>query len=538
LVVGGAGAGKAAEGIIAKAVKDLFRVAEKDAGRAAARDAERAAARDAARSGGRDAARRAEREAAARAEARRVCGDPVDAATGEVVLSTVDVELPGVLPLILRRTHISSYRAGRFFGANWASTLDQRLEVSAGGVRYLGADGMVLTFPPPQATTVLPTAGSARWELREAGDGRYTLTDPDSGEIRWFARPQSSYAPTLPLVAVTDRSGRHRYDIDHDAAGMPTAVRHSGGYRVGVQTTGGLATGYRLDSGDGVQLVRFGYGGDGRLVAVVDSSGQPMRLGYDADGRLAWWVDRNGTGYRYEYDERGRCVAAGGPSGHLTARFDYGDGQRTAYTNSLGGTTIFELNELGQIVREVDPLGHATTQQWDEYDRLVARTDAAGNTTRWQYDGNGDLGAVITPGGGRRTADYNARHQAVTVVGPDGARWAAEYDASGNLIATTDPGGARTGFEFADGRLAGVTDALGRRQRIETDAAGLVVSLTEPDGARTGYQRDAFGRVVAVTDALGNTTRYGWTVEGRLAWRTLPDGATDRWRYDGEGNQT
>ncbi|XVQ11430.1 DUF6531 domain-containing protein [Spirillospora sp. CA-255316] len=39
-----------------------------------------------------------------------------------------DVSWPTVLPLILERMHVSSYRAGRWFGASWASTLDQALE--------------------------------------------------------------------------------------------------------------------------------------------------------------------------------------------------------------------------------------------------------------------------------------------------------------------------------------------------------------------------------------------------------------------------
>jgi RHS repeat-associated protein len=552
-VPAGGGAGRAAEGVIAKLVrqlvksadKDLVRGVERDAARTAAHDAERAAGRDAARTAGRDAeeqaardaSRRADREAAQRAADRRVGADPVDLATGEVVLSQTDAELAGVLPLLLSRTHVSSYRDGRFFGASWASTVDQRLELSGGGARFLGADAMILHYPTatPGGAGVLPTAGSARWTLASVGD-HYTVTDPASGQVRWFAAAAGSVASTLPLVAVTDRTGRHRIDIDRDGTGMPTMVRHSGGYRIAVDSADGLVTGLRLLGDEPVTLVSFEYD-DRRLVAALDSHRTPMRMGYDPAGRITWWTDRIGTGYGYRYDEAGRCVAAGGPGGHLAAEFDYAGGRRTTYTDSLGAAWTYDLNEVGQIVRETDPLGHATEQVWDDADRLVARTDPLGNTTRWEYDRAGDLVAVTDPRGGRRTAAYNAAHQAVEVVGPDGARWAAGYDGSGNLVTATDPGGATTAYTFRDGLLATVTDALGRRQEFETDPAGLVVAMTDPDGSRETYARDAFGRVTAVVDAAGGTTRYGWTVAGRLAWRVLPDGATDRWEYDGEGNQ-
>ena len=52
-------------------------------------------------------------------------------ASGEMVLHQSDVALDGILNLELSRTHVSSYRAGRWFGRTWSSTLDQRLESHA-----------------------------------------------------------------------------------------------------------------------------------------------------------------------------------------------------------------------------------------------------------------------------------------------------------------------------------------------------------------------------------------------------------------------
>lgn len=69
------------------------------------------------------------RDRAVGGDDRKVISDPVDVVTGEMIMTERDLELPGLLPLVLDRTHVSSYRAGRFFGSSWASTVDQRVEV-------------------------------------------------------------------------------------------------------------------------------------------------------------------------------------------------------------------------------------------------------------------------------------------------------------------------------------------------------------------------------------------------------------------------
>src|SRR5262249_26209695 len=155
-VAGGKAVSRAAEGIIAKAVKDLFRVVAKDVEKDAAKDALKATERDLAKDTARSLKDRA------RALLKKVLrGDPIDVATGTVIQHQDDVELPGLLPLVLTRTHLSSYRLGRWFGPSWASTLDQRLEVGAGGVRYLAEDGAVLSYPRTAGGVArLPEAGA------------------------------------------------------------------------------------------------------------------------------------------------------------------------------------------------------------------------------------------------------------------------------------------------------------------------------------------------------------------------------------------
>uniref|UniRef100_UPI002AD51893 DUF6531 domain-containing protein n=1 Tax=Frankia sp. Cas3 TaxID=3073926 RepID=UPI002AD51893 len=476
------------------------------------------------------------------AHCRFVGRDPVDMASGQMILTQVDVELPGLLAWALQRTHLSSYRAGRWFGRSWSSTLDLRLEIDEAGVCYAASDGVLVAYPhPAPGATVWPAEGP-RLPLTCDAAGAYTVTDPATGHVFHFALPtDGAREVALPLAAITDRNG-HRVELGYDADdGTLAEIGHSGGYRLVVETRQGLITAIRLRGRAGepdTEVIRYGYDEGGRLTEVVNSSGRPLRFGYDAAGRMIGWMDRNGTSYAYSYDAAGRVVRTVGSAGCLDGTIVYDtDRGVTVETNSLGYATEYHFNDVMQLRQRVDPLGHATGYAWDRYDRKLAETDPLGRTVRYRYDAEGNLTEIVRPDGSRVTAQWNALRLPVTLVEADGARWERTYDERGNLTAVVDPVGARTVFSYDDrGRLTTVTDALGHTHRVETDAAGLPVAATDPLGAVTVYERDGCGLPVAVTDPVGGTTRFGWTVEGRPASRTLPDGATERWSYDGEGN--
>lgn len=467
-------------------------------------------------------------------DARTTCNDPIDVVTGEMVLGQTDVELAGVLPLILRRTHVSSYRAGLSFGRSWASTVDQRLEFDEQGVLYVADDGMLLVYPePPTGGEALPVVGP-RWPLSRTESG--FAIERDNGEALHF----TGASAIRPLSSIVDRDG-NRIDIDRDAAGVPVAVRHSGGYHLGFGSEAGRITELRLrDPGGDIVLVRYRYHESGHLAEVVNSSDRPARFDYDHAGRITQWTDRNGEWYRYFYDAAGRCVANQGSGGFLNGAFDYDDEARTTrFTSALGNITTYRFNEERQVVAETDPLGNTMTSEWDDRDRLLSRTDPLGNTTRYEYDDAGNLVRLTRPDGTQALSEYNEAGLPTIVVEPGGATWRQFYDDRGRRTALVDPTGATTRYSYdTRGCLTELTDPSGAKRRIESDAAGLPITIIDPLGATTRYTRDQFGRITTVTDPLGGTTSMRWTVEGLPLSRTHPDGGTDTWRYDGEGNET
>lgn len=533
-----AGGGAAAKG--AGALDDLARLGD---------DASRFAD-DAARIGD-DAADTARRGVPD--ECKNVCGDPVDVATGAVFLEQTDLHLPGVLPLLVTRKHSSDWTYGLWFGRTWASTFDERIDLDDDGEHVVvvraDATAQVFRHPTPTEPSDPVAGGGTRLSVTEVGG--YTLTDLATGQQRHYLAPVEGRSM---LAALTDPTG-HRYMIARDPYGAPVGIRHTGGYRILVDTQGARITALTVVRDDGtehgaepVKVAEYVYGlGDtdaGHLVGVINASGHPLRFAYDDIGRLVEWADRNDTVYTYRYDEAGRCVDQAGTDGVMANTFAYttlGPALReTLVTDSAGHSTRFLINERSQVVSVTDPLGGETRSVWDERNRLLSRIDPLGRTTSFSYDADGSLIAVTRPDGLQQIVAYatsGGRPQPVRTVLADGTEWVFEYDEHGNRTAATDPLGATTTFGFdRRGHLASVSDALGNVRAVETDPAGLPLVITEPDGNTTRLERDASGRVTSITDALGATVRLAWTPDSQLASRTLPDETTETWTYDGEGN--
>ncbi|EST30592.1 DUF6531 domain-containing protein [Streptomyces roseochromogenus] len=478
--------------------------------------------------------------------------DPIDVATGDMALTRTDVTLPGVLPLVLERTHISSYRYGGWFGPSWASTLDQRVQADEDGFVYATADGARLCFPRPDTETNIPvrpdTPGSRltlAWDTDV--DGGIRVHDPDTGLSYVFHSPVAAADETavdVPLQHIQDRNN-NRITIEYAEGDVPGAVVHSGGYRIALDHDRARSRiiGLRLidpahPDRPGTTLLTFTYDEHGHLVEEFNSSGLPMRYTYDSDGRMTSWTDRNDTTYWYRYDDQGRVIATGGTGGALASTLTYDTATRTTrVTDSFGHTRTYEHNDNLRLIRETDPLGNTICQEWDDDLQLVALTDSLGHITRYTYDDGGHIVLLTRPDDRRIQAVYSELGLPQTITGTDGAEWRREYDERGNLTTVTDPSGAVTRSAYdAAGRLTEVIDALGHTTRIQCNAAGLPEHITGPLGATSRYERNAFGRPVAITDPLGNVTRLEWTVEGKPARRTAPDGSAESWLYDGEGN--
>lgn len=473
--------------------------------------------------------------------------DPIDFASGKMFLPQTDVALPGALPLVFRRRVESGYRAGRWFGPSWVSSIDQRLEIAAEGVVLVTDGGLLLRYPHPAPDVpTLPESGP-RWLLERAPDGDYVLSLPEAGETWHFAGPADvGDDGEAPLVQITDRNGNF-VTFEYGDDGTPTSIIHSGGYHLKLACQAGRVASLSLadaaeDGGDQV-LYRYGYDQEGNLNGVLNPAGGVLHFEYDTERRVTAWVDSNNRRYEYAYDDRDRCISEGSPEGHVALRVDYdgrdaATGHRvTTATTGEGHVTRRVLNSAGKVVARTDPMGHTVQSTYDRFGELLSSTDELGRTVRIRRDDEGRAVAVIRPDSSEATVTYGTLGLPIETMGPDGARRHIEYDERGNRTSVTDPANNTTRYAYGEhGHLLSVTDALGGVTRVRCDRAGLPVEITDPNGGVTSYGRDDFGRPTAIVDPLGAVTRLVWNLDGQLACRIRPGGAEESWVYDGEGN--
>ncbi|MFE7479201.1 putative T7SS-secreted protein [Streptomyces sp. NPDC057552] len=473
----------------------------------------------------------------------KCAGDPIDVATGRMLLPQTDIALPGSLPLVFSRVFDSSYRSGHWFGTGWSSSVDQRLEIDAEGVVFACDQGSLLAYPhPAPGVPVMPTHGR-RWPLDRVDDG-YTITDPETGQVRRFVDQNADLAL---LVQIDDRNGRW-ITFEYDEAGAPTSIVHHGGYHLKLTTAEERVTALHLagaaPDGTDQEILRYGYT-DGHLTAVTNSSGRPLRFDCDELGRITAWTDTNDSRYEYVYDDLDRCIHQSGTNGHLEAHFTW-DGtdpetglRMTSMTDGLGHIRQYVINERAQVVAETDAVGAVTRFEYDRYHQLLSVTDPLGHVSRSVYNDHGLLTRVVRPDGREMTAEYNSLGLAVRIRHADGKVTHQTYDDRGNRTSVTDSSGATTTFSYDNlGNFISVENSLGERCTIRRDAAGLPLEITDPMGGIFRYKRDTFGRLVILTDPIGRETSFRWTTEGRLSSRTNADGTIQSWKYDGEGNCT
>ncbi|SCK61350.1 YD repeat-containing protein [Streptomyces sp. AmelKG-E11A] len=476
-------------------------------------------------------------------------GDPVDLATGRMFLPQTDVALPGILPLVFTRRTESGCAVGRFLGAAWTSTVDERLEIDAVGVVHVTAEGLLVAYPHPvPGAPTRPQTGRARTLLARDADGDYSVTDPDSGLIFHFTGPSGGDPGGdgfAWLSGITERNG-HSLTVDRTEDGLPLAMTHSAGHHVKLSAADGLVIGLSLagagEGGADLPLISYGYQ-DRDLTTVTKPSGATTTFVYDDRRRVLAWIDSNGSRYDYVYDDRDRVVAEGGEAGHVQITLAYtdpepGTGHHTTTITTPDGHATRHLFGPGcRPLAVTDPLGRTTRFTYDAHCNLLTRTDPLGLSTVFSYDTNDRLLSAVRPDGSELRTVRGPFGLPVEVIGPDGSRMLHEYDERGNRTAVTDQAGTTTRYRYDHaGRLTSVTDALGATTRVVCDAAGLPVQVTDPADALTRTERDALGRPIRVTDPMGRITRLAWDADGQLARRTGPDGAGESWTYDGEGN--
>jgi RHS repeat-associated protein len=246
------------------------------------------------------------------------------------------------------------------------------------------------------------------------------------------------------------------------------------------------------------------------VTGVVDPLGNTTVNTYTATGALASSTSPQGRKTTSTYDSIGRRLTSVVPKGNVTG------------ANAAQFTTTNTYDGAGRVLSTSvattsSPL--VSSQTYDLDGRVVTQTDGLGQVTTNAYDLAGEPVLVTRPDGSTRASTY----------WPDGAL-KTQVDGNTNTTSYT---------EDVLGRVASVTDALGRATTYTRDATGAVLTVTDPQNQVTTNTYDAAGELTSTTYSDGVTHSAVRTYNAAGLPATLVDGTgTTTFTYDSLGRLT
>jgi len=510
-------------------------------------------------------------------------GDPVDLATGLLMLSKPDVAIGGARGKIaIVRSYEEMTSATGPFGIgtnhnyNWllnmqyiSSTPGAKSQVSlvrpdGNSFPFAGVAGGTYTntgVPSVNGATITTT----QCITNSVGYGCGTLTWKN-GTVYQFQNLLNGQPWIAFLTSITDSNGNttqivHSSSIPTevvqviDPAGRSLNLSYDGSYRI-TSITDPIG-----------RSVQYTYNGIGKLATITDLGGGTTTYNYNSQNQLASVTDARGiTFLQNTYDSNGRVIRQVAADGGVTT-FSYvqlnsavstSPIDQTTLTDPLGNTTVYQFNAAGVPLSITDALGEMSVYSVDSNTNLNSSiTDPLGRTTTYTYDAAGNTTSITklagTPNAVTTTYTYEPVHNNLaSVTDASGNTTTYKYDASGNLISktgalgqrttytydsygepatVTDPLGDAVHYSYANGALATITDPVGNITTRVTDAVARLVSITNPLGQTTAYQYDSQDSVTLVTNAIGGVTSFTYDANGDLL--TVQDP-----RQQGTGNQT
>jgi RHS repeat-associated protein len=463
-------------------------------------------------------------------------GDPVDPASGLLVVNKTDIALGGARgQLAISRIYRTLSGTPGPFGVGTSHNYGFQLNTFSfiqgqGFISLIMPDGNQFQFiQQPNGTLINTNIPSLQGAVLSSSSGNYVLRWKD-GSIYNF----QSFGRVAYLSSMVDRNGNTTTLVRGNAAD-PIQITQ-------ITDPVGRSLAFTYDGFDRItsivdpigRTVRYTYNGQGSLATVTDAAGGITTYAYDSSNRITDITDPRGILFLHnDYDGNGKVIKQTAADGGITTfsytllnpnasvSFSSGTGGTGGGGGSLtvGGATTINTSPV-LLTTVTDPLGHQTTYHFNAQGFLVDLTDALGEKTVYNRD----------PG----------TNQVLSVTDPLNRTTAFSYDSAGNMVNSTlmagTPSAITTSFSYDPvfNKLTSVTYPLNHTTTLIYDPAGNLQSVTDPLNHQTTYQYDSVGELLTVTDALNHTTRFAYS-NGNLTSIKDPLGNTTTQVWDGAG---
>lgn len=463
-------------------------------------------------------------------------GEPVDLATGRVVYSITDFEIPGPLPIKWKRSWYSDsgYNGMLGHGTHLCYDLSLFTNHKEGVIGVILPDGRATAFAlllnneenfynrPEKLTLIKKEEGfdlidhaeQLTWHFSRVEKNKYkpsSLRNLSGFTIKF------KYDRTGKLIKITDAVGR-QIDVLYDEQGRAISVNvfHKGAQK---------------------KLVDYDYNEAGDLNSITDPMGQTTRIKY-TNHLMLEKTDRNGETFYWDYDgpfTGAKCIHTRGDNGLLEGWITYTK-KYTTVTNSLQETTTYFYNDARLCTKIVDPLGGAVEFEYTDDMELYRSIDQEGNITGYVYDNRGNIISKHYADNAAEMFLYNEDDQVKLKSFPEGQTTVYTYNENKLLRSISATGTGVTVFEYnSDRQLVAIKNEHQQTVKLYYDEDHNLSSLQLADGRTAQWLYDAWGRCIQTTNPEGAGSLYHYDDLNRIIQIKESDGNNIRLQYDAYG---
>ncbi len=459
----------------------------------------------------------------------RLCGDPVDVISGNVIYDTTDFELPGPLPLQWRRIWCSASQIMGHLGHGTRYSYEMGLEILED--EYIVAvflnDGRVGIFP--QLMVGEEAFSYENKLLLRRREEHYQLFDPESRYSYLLSPSPNGYLP-YKLTRIQNPQG-HAIQFSYDGNGYLCGVIDSVGRELEVTTNSqGRITEVTLkEERNSHVLVSYGYNPEQDLETITDALGADTYLTY-RNHLMVRKKDRNRNSFYWEYDkyeDGARAVRSWGDGGVLSLWIDYHDeaGYNSVRTEKKNKPSEYYYDERMLCTRIVYPDLTETRERYDDRYQLVCCVDEEGRQTSYQYNDWSQITVLTRADASKIFFYYDEEGRLTEVVNPEGNSHKWLYRADDTLEKLVDEVGAETIYQYNLHKLVEkVINAKGEVIELEYDKQLNLSKMTLPNGGTIIWEYDQRGNCLAETNPLGAVNAYSYDKLNRLVKASLADG--------------
>jgi RHS repeat-associated protein len=203
-----------------------------------------------------------------------------------------------------------------------------------------------------------------------------------------------------------------------------------------------------------------------------------------------------------------------------TTFFNYDpNGNLVRVTNPLGNATSWSYNNMDLVVTRTDPLLRAESYAYDQAGKVISFTDRKGQVTTYNYDG---LNRRSFAGYGTQGSGGNATYASTTTF---------QYDAANRMTQAVDSvaGTITHGYDNLD-RLTSETTPQGSIS-YGYDGAGRRTSVVVSGQPSSSYTYDDAGRLTLISQGVSSVS-FGYDDTNRRISTVFPNGTTISYGYD------